>query len=415
MSKSVVTFDANRQLGNFLFNVAAAVGYAKAHNIDVFWPAQASVYKDYFRPGKLVNLDNPLKTTVIPEKNLDYNPLPGPEPGSEPATYLLSGYFVAPAYFIEHARSEVLDLFIQPTPSNIIAIHVRRGDALEHPCYHDLSPGYYIEAWSKLIEMDANLETVIMSDDREWCERNLLPGIPRSRLTERSATAFQDFWTLAGAKYRILSGSTFSWWAAFLGSSGKTIRPDPWHRENRQLDIGLAEWEALSAHADYRTNPLIYLKYVISRTRGNVIECGVGEGSTPLIRNALAGTERQFLSVDSSAFYIAALKSKFPESDTHKYLGTHNWEATLAELAKKKENDNISVVFADQSPWMARIWTFIQFQSVAEYIVIADIDYYMKNGIMTDIKSHFRSFRIYPGTDNHGPILVGSCIRDLDF
>jgi len=412
---SVVTFDGKRQLGNFLFVAAAAVGYAKLHNIAIYWPV--SDFTRYFKQDPtLFNKVAPLRTKIINEESLDYHPLPAPTE-SEPTTYVLAGYFVHPYYF-RNALAEVRELFIVPVPTQVIAMHIRRGDALSHPSYHDLDPSYYIQAWRQLYPSCPGISTIISTDDRTWSESHIIPYIPNAKITPDDSV-FSDFNALAAAKYKVLSGSTFSWWAAFLGPlDSVVIHPSPWHKESRQPEIGLEEWHKLDAKT-FPNDPLMYLEYVVRQTEHTIIEFGVGERSTPFLRSISDKTGRKLISVESDRYWLDKIQKMHPESTLHQYIFTQptEWESCIHKLANLLQSEKISVVFADQSPWMARVWTVIHFKPLCDYIIVPDIDYYARHGIFgspdMDYSAHFKSHQVFPGLNASGPVLVGSSKKNF--
>lgn len=100
------------------------------------------------------------------------------------------------------------------TTSEGIAIHVRRGDMVGKP--GAVGPDYFAAAFD-VLRRTHRLRTVtpvrIFSDDPEWCKKNL--DVPSATYGTQQ-TAFEDLMEMASFEYLILSGSTFSWWAANL-------------------------------------------------------------------------------------------------------------------------------------------------------------------------------------------------------
>jgi hypothetical protein len=113
------------------------------------------------------------------------------------------------------------------TESAGIAIHVRRGDMVGKSGAVDRH--YFSAAW-ELLKGNHGLSPMtpvrIFSDDPEWCKKNLdLPSASH----EPQRTAFEDLTDMASFEYLILSGSTFSWWAANLRSRNPAtvVTPSP--------------------------------------------------------------------------------------------------------------------------------------------------------------------------------------------
>ncbi len=96
-------------------------------------------------------------------------------------------------------------------------LHIRRGDFVsssdsKHVCLN-------IEAIKSAITR-SNTEVVVFSDDIEWCKHHLSHF--SSLHFHNGTSAFDDFIALSQCSNYILSGSTFSWWAAFVFSSEAT-------------------------------------------------------------------------------------------------------------------------------------------------------------------------------------------------
>lgn len=96
-------------------------------------------------------------------------------------------------------------------------LHIRRGDfLLSNDSKHSTVELSYIKTAIKNSEEDI----VVFSDDINWCITNLIEFTDLEFHCGNSA--FDDFLALSQCSNYILSGSTFSWWAAFLFSSLET-------------------------------------------------------------------------------------------------------------------------------------------------------------------------------------------------
>lgn len=98
-----------------------------------------------------------------------------------------------------------------------VGLHIRRGDFVfsndsKHECI-DLS---FIQKAIKYVDKNV----VVFSDDIEWCKKNIEKT--SSLEFHCGEGAIDDFLAMSQCSNYILSGSTFSWWAAFLFSSSKT-------------------------------------------------------------------------------------------------------------------------------------------------------------------------------------------------
>jgi hypothetical protein len=201
-----------------------------------------------------------LPESVLPRKNfLRWYPYPGGKfpvlakgfrilrtpryivtegPGRSPLT---SRQLSQPAWFYGYWQSEVTTLPSIPhvrdalrpsapvlaTVAEGIALHVRRGDMVRQSATVDTT--YFFRALNLLKDkngLTSRTPIRIFSDDPEWCKQNL--NLPTAIFTS-NRTAFQDLTEMAAHEFLILSGSTFSWWAANLRDRmpGTVVAPNP--------------------------------------------------------------------------------------------------------------------------------------------------------------------------------------------
>ncbi|TFB47793.1 alpha-1,2-fucosyltransferase [Cryobacterium tagatosivorans] len=148
-------------------------------------------------------------------REVDLGGLPTPLQLKTPAWYY--GYWQAPSAVAETIgalRSESLPAIMESSaPSTRIAMHVRRGDMVGQQS--SLDARYYRVALDRLIRANAlpSAEGVtVFSDDPAWCRENL--EIRAQYAPAQSAA--HDLLSLSRHEFLVLSGSTFSWWAANL-------------------------------------------------------------------------------------------------------------------------------------------------------------------------------------------------------
>lgn len=123
---------------------------------------------------------------------------------------------------------------IESTPESV-AVHVRRGDFMrvtgyEVPISYQRSA---IRRLTKILHQNGNVNPptfFVFSDDAEYVRR-MLQDMPTSYKfvymstsnsdgIQRTTTSLQDFYLMTKCKHFIIPNSTFSWWAAFLGTTG---------------------------------------------------------------------------------------------------------------------------------------------------------------------------------------------------
>lgn len=145
----------------------------------------------------------------------------------------LAYFYSLQDHILHDFRSKFISNFGKP--ANIrrqtVGVHVRRGDYLKHP--HSVSLNYqeYIKkslSWIKTMTGNTELHVTVFSDDPDWCAQNL--NMTAVEINKSSST-LDDFLGLMHCQHKIISNSTFAWWAAFLGrvEDGFVIAPRRWH------------------------------------------------------------------------------------------------------------------------------------------------------------------------------------------
>ena len=233
------------RLGNHLFQLAALLHEHVVHgkSMSILAGPMVNYYRHFlhkFAPFIVSRLPTVASFAIHDAPVVRYVPIPA-------EAQLLRGYFQSGKYFVD-IRKEVLEWFDPPasikdtvarkyttllTPTiqtNAVVIHVRRGDyAKAGPSmYGILTPAYFNKAMAHMRELvGPGVQFLIFSDDVRYC-RATFQGAnitcvdePNEHLTLHLMSQF---------KFYIISNSTFSWWAAYLGEPAQTvIAPDPWY------------------------------------------------------------------------------------------------------------------------------------------------------------------------------------------
>lgn len=252
------------RLGNHLFQAAATVGVALAHDLCWAFPAEAA-HSDI---GRLfehdlwqLNLTGVQHVPVHYESNQNYYEIELPVDDDDGPVLSLAGYFQALRYFDYHRdrirglfafKSELVEAvevqFPARTLQRAVGIHVRRGDYLSEPqTYTNLGIDYYEQA---LEVLDARIAggielVVVVSDDVEWCRRELVGRLPYPLEfspfdddDDDDNGKYLDFVLLASCRHLVIANSSFSWWAAYLkrlDETGLVVGPRPWYNRTSRL------------------------------------------------------------------------------------------------------------------------------------------------------------------------------------
>lgn len=162
-----------------------------------------------------------------------------------PNDCLLFGYFQSPWYFrdladelreeikalLETARlgHELQSLLAQPES---VAVHVRRGDYLQHSVFKVCDEEYYRASMQQMREVIPQATFYIFSDDPAWCRATFTDA---DQVVVESGDAgenpLHDLHLMSLASHHIIANSTYSWWAAWLAHAPnqQVIMPDRWY------------------------------------------------------------------------------------------------------------------------------------------------------------------------------------------
>ncbi|MDA8736839.1 alpha-1,2-fucosyltransferase [Aquiluna sp.] len=147
--------------------------------------------------------------------------------------------------------TRLLDLKGEINSGTSVAVHVRRGDfQTASASLHDVTNASYFERGLRHLQEELGaLRVFVFSDDISWCQDNLaFPSRTRYVAAERGDTDFAHLWLMSQADNFVISNSTFSWWAAWLGMSKtkRVVRPPKWlRREPKHLQVYHPSWQVL--------------------------------------------------------------------------------------------------------------------------------------------------------------------------
>lgn len=135
---------------------------------------------------------------------------------------LLDGYFQSSKYF-QDCKEEIKNLFVLPDVSapadGTVGVHFRRGDYLSMPDIHPVSsPEWYEEAIQ-----DTGLKNIIACT-----EPGDVPYVEGLGYTVNQGSDLEDLVLLSKCDALVMSNSSYSWWAAFLGNHKRVIAPKNW-------------------------------------------------------------------------------------------------------------------------------------------------------------------------------------------
>lgn len=145
-----------------------------------------------------------------------------------------------PKYPVLSANTQMMDM-IQHTPS--VCVSIRRGNFLKYPTLNVCTKAYYLKAIEKMREIVPGAVFFVFSDDIEWVKANIRTD-GEMYYESGKDPVWEKLRLMYSCKHFIISNSTFSWWAQFLGrDTGKmVIAPDHWFNSEYQPPLYQRGW-----------------------------------------------------------------------------------------------------------------------------------------------------------------------------
>ena len=251
----IVSGKHNYGLGNQLFQIAAALSYAKDNGFDAIFPClrNKSKYGNYVENilrNLKVDEDLPANYKSYSNSGTKYTPIPV----FENSLLIHGSYLQSEKYFSANRRlildtfspSEQIKNYLQQKYGEIlssqktVSCHVRKGDYTElSEKYISLSLDYYTKALSQL----KHEHVFVCSDDITWCRDNFKLNASVTFVEEED---YLELYLMSMCNDNIIANSTFSWWGAWLNQNEnkKTIAPLSWFTEkfNKDRDIVPEDW-----------------------------------------------------------------------------------------------------------------------------------------------------------------------------
>jgi hypothetical protein len=258
-------------LGNQMFQVAAAIVYQEEKGKTILIPNEFynshntrkqeyanTVFRSF--PNRTdVSLDQDMIDKFLSWSFTKHSTSPGFDawtPDDVSGNILLHGYFqyLPP---IERHEQKIRDLYLQglkplrtlPPSTELVGIHIRRGDYLQPP-YSEWLPTQPTSYYEKALEyFDRQTKTFcIFSDDLEWCmKQEVFRSLPHTVfMDEPDECKTLALMTMCHGGF-ICANSTFSWWGAFLGAHSirqPVIVPIHWFK-GEQIHLFPKGWVCL--------------------------------------------------------------------------------------------------------------------------------------------------------------------------
>jgi len=238
------------RMGNFLFQAAAAMGYAWRHELEFTLPNHTK--NPRHNPIYLQHLVNPKFDPTWPTETITegpthvYEELPFKEEWRGKKNIILDGYWQSEKYFKEFRNSIISKFGFEWKPLlGFVSVHVRRGDYLKLTDKHPPVPASWI---TDAMAQFPGYHFIFFSDDIPWCR--MVFGRRKDVTFSKGSSEVQDLVEMTWCEHHICSASTFSWWGAWLNQNPhkRVIMPKLWFMPGRKedtRDIVPEGWERL--------------------------------------------------------------------------------------------------------------------------------------------------------------------------
>lgn len=245
------------RLGNQMFQYATLKALSLKTGYELFLPDNLSIkpdgcydmannkwieYKlDLLDGFKLdcININKELLPNQYQERGFTFEP----EVFNIADNTAIEGYFQSYKYF-EDYKDEILKEFTFKFDilnkcsieigkyTNPVAIHVRRGDYVNHPGFWNITPEYLQESLNYFNDDDYTF--LIFSDDIEWCKQVFPNGV----IFIEGNNQFEDLCLMSLCHHNIISNSSYSWWGAYLNKNEnkRIIAPQNWFTDPKPLN-----------------------------------------------------------------------------------------------------------------------------------------------------------------------------------
>lgn len=169
-------------------------------------------------------------------------------------SFIIDGYWQSEEYFLKHKVDikNILNINSKPLSNKEkrkfkkVAVHIRLGDYINSKQGRDnhliCDINWYKKAINYLKEYDRELLFTIFSDNKELI-KNQFKNYTNLEINQSdySKNAYEDLYEMATFDHFIISNSSYSWWASYLGENENSIiiAPEYWYKDKKTKEISL--------------------------------------------------------------------------------------------------------------------------------------------------------------------------------
>lgn len=142
------------------------------------------------------------------------------------------------------SKTENSDVYRQIVSSNAVCVHIRRGDYVNNPIFDVCGNAYYYRAMEYMQRTLSNPVFYIFSDAVDEIESTMRFPCPVV-LIKGDHQDYEDLYLMKSCRHFIMSNSTYSWWAQFLGQARDkvVVAPKKWClTEDMNVGVYMKDW-----------------------------------------------------------------------------------------------------------------------------------------------------------------------------
>lgn len=135
-------------------------------------------------------------------------------------------------------------IYRQISTSNAVCVHIRKGDYVNHPLYDVCGDIYYYRAMEYLAKTLKDPVFFVFSDSIDQVEKSMHFSYPVV-FVHGEHQDYEDLFLMKHCRHFIMSNSTYSWWAQFLGEAEDkvVVAPKKWClMEDMAIGVYMKEW-----------------------------------------------------------------------------------------------------------------------------------------------------------------------------
>lgn len=144
----------------------------------------------------------------------------------------------------EVSEIEQSDIYQQIVSTEAVCVHIRKGDYVNHSLYDVCTDSYYYHAVEYMNRKAENLVFYIFSDDIAEVEKSMEFPCPVVYV-KGDHQDYEDLYLMKHCRHFIMSNSTYSWWAQFLGEAEDkmVVAPRKWClMEDMKIGVYMEDW-----------------------------------------------------------------------------------------------------------------------------------------------------------------------------